>query len=385
MQLFILYVAVWFLPLTSGIWYISDINVELSDLATNYMFGLIVIMGFISVLFSIISNNKPPKSVIIARFSESKSIKFHKNCLKIWFFIFVVEIVSSGGAPIIWGTEKNYGDFGIPVIHGFSNMLRAMIFSHLILFSCLNFKLSKQLIIFSLLPLISSLVIEQSRGAFVMTICFALGPMLIFSKFSLKKIFKFLIVLPLIVIVLSVYQFLRHAESSINELFIILEFVVDSGTAYEKLLLPVANYIATPALNAGLTIDTMPLINFELNQSIKGLIPSPIRALISDSEQEDYGILVSEAFNTSTFITPFVKDFGIFGSVIFFTVFFLVCTYVYQKAKYGSVLNIVILPPLVMCLTLSFFTSYVTSLITIIYILVGIPVSKKLKYLPKIK
>jgi len=383
MRLFWLYAAVWFLPLTSAGWYVSGYNVGLSSLAQNYMFGLIAMMGVMSILCSVIFKNKRPEAILIARFSESKSINFHTKCLQVWFCIFALEVVISGGAPIVWGSEKNYGDFGLPVLHGFSNMLRAMIFAHFVLFRYLNFKLSRRLIILSCLPIISALIIEQSRGAFVMTMCFALGPMLLFSTSSLKKIIKTLIIIPVLVIVLSVFQFLRYADSAIDELTVISEYVVDSDAAYEKLLEPVFNYIATPALNAGLNIDVSRAFNFHPNETIKPLIPSPLRPIFWDMSldtKDDWGLLVNEAFNTSSFITPFVRDFGVLGSGLFFTWFFFVCTYVYHKARCGSIVNIVRLPPLVMCIALSFFTTYISSLVTILYLVVATPVSKRLMH-----
>lgn len=382
MRLFWIYVAVWLLPLTSAVWYVSAFNVGLSSLAKNYMIGLIVMLGVLGILFSVIFRNKPPKAILIARFNESKSINFHTKCLQVWFFIFALEVITSGGAPIIWeGTEKSYGAFGLPVLHGFSNMLRGMIFSHFILFKYLNFKLSRRIIILSCLPVISALVIEQSRGAFVMTMCFALGPMLVFAKVSLIKIIKTLIIIPLLVIVLSVFQFLRYADSAIDELIVISEYVVDNDTAYEKFLEPVFNYIATPALNAGLNIDVSPVFSFYPNETVKPIIPSPLRPFIWDmslDSKDDWGYLVNEAFNTSSFITPFVRDFGLFGSSLFFACFFFFCTYVYHRARAGSVVDVVRLSPLVMCIALSFFTSYISSLVTILYLVVAKPVSKRL-------
>lgn len=383
MRLFWLYAAVWFLPLTSASWYVSAFNVGLSSLAKNYMFGLIAMMGVLGILCSVIFRNKPPKAILVARFSESKSIKFHTKCLQVWVCIFALEVVVSGGAPIVWGAAKSYGDFGLPVLHGFSNMLRAMIFSHLTLFIYLNFKLSRRLIILSCLPVISALIIEQSRGAFVMTMCFALGPTLLFSTLSFKKIISTLIMIPVLVIVLSVFQFLRYADSAIDELFVISEYVVDGDAAYEKLLEPVFNYIATPALNAGLNIDVSPIFNFYPNETIKPIIPSPLRPIFWDMSldtKDDWGVLVNEAFNTSSFITPFVRDFGVLGSGLFFTWFFFVCTYVYHKARCGSIVDIVRFSPLVMCIALSFFTTYISSLVTILYLVIARPVSKRLMH-----
>jgi oligosaccharide repeat unit polymerase len=261
-------------------------------------------------------------------------------------------------------------------------MLRAMIFAHFVLFRFLDFKMSKLISVSSILPVLMALFIEQSRGAFIMTIFFGLSPMLLFMRLSLGKILKTVVLIPILIMTLSAFQFLRYADSPTDELLAIVDFVSDYDSATQKLLMPVFNYIATPALNAGLTIDTSPLVNFTPNNSLQGLVPSPLRHLIweMEADEKDYGELVDEAFNTSTFITPFVKDFGILGSGLFFFFFFFACIYTYNKAKCGSIIHIIRLPPLVMCVGLSFFTSYVTSLVTILYLIASGPVARRMIY-----
>jgi len=382
MRIFLLFFGVWALPLTSAFWYESPYSIGLSLLSQFYMAVLVATVFIFSLLLSFIFRKKPSIDVIKSRFSEHKAIRFQSSCIKIWFCIFVVEFIASGGAPIMWDSNRGYGDFGVSTLHGFSNMLRAMIFAHFVLFRCLNFQMSKRITVLSILPLLMALFVEQSRGAFVMTGCFALGPILLFLRPTVWKTLRIIVWVPVLVMTLSVFQFLRYADSPVDELLSIADFVSDYDSANEKLLMPVFNYIATPALNAGLTIDESPLINFTPNYSIQGLVPSPVRALIWDMEagQKDYGELVSDAFNTSTFITPFVRDFGVIGSGLFFIIFFFMCTFTYNKAKCGSIVNIVRLPPLLMCVALSFFTSYVTSLVTVLYIVISGPVARRMMH-----
>lgn len=382
MRLFWLYFSVWVFPLSSALWYESPYNVGISTLSQWYMLGLMGQMFIFSLLASFIFAKKPSKEAIINKFNEFKSINFHLKCIYVWYSIFIIEVIISGGAPIVWGAEKSYGDFGLPVLHGFSNMLRGMIFSHLVLFSFLNFKLNKYIIWLSLFPLVSALIVEQSRGAFLMTICFALGPVLLFFRPTIGKILISAMAIPVLIMTLSVFQFLRYSESAVEELYVIADFVVDNESAYEKLLEPVFNYIATPALNAGLTIDESLVYNLNFSETVKPIVPSPFRPLLWDMNLEtkdDYGALVNEAFNTSTFITPVIRDFGLLGGWIFFSIFFLTCIYIYQRASIGSVENIVRLSPIAMCIALSFFTSYMFSLVTIFYILLSGPVARIMK------
>jgi oligosaccharide repeat unit polymerase len=100
--------------------------------------------------------------------------------------------------------------------------------------------------------------------------------------------------------------------------------------------------------------------------------------LLFPTTDTDYGVLLNEAFNTTTFITPFVRDFGLIGAYLVIGTFFFYCTYVFFKARNGSVEHIIKLSPLIMCLGLSFFTSYLTSLLVIIYIFISRSVARRM-------
>jgi oligosaccharide repeat unit polymerase len=319
---------------------------------------------------------------IRSQFSERNAIKFQVQCIKLWYCIFILEVIFSGGAPVVWGAGRGYGDFGIPTLHGFSNMLRAMILAHFVLFHYLNFQMSRRIVVLSTLPLMIALFVEESRGAFVMTGCFTLAALILFLRPSTGKVLITLLLVPVLVVTLSVFQFLRNAESPLEELVSISDSVSSYESAYETLVLPVVNYIAIPALNAGLTIDSAPLASFKMNSTIMPLVPSPIRPFFWNMTpgEKDYGSLVHAAFNTSTFITPFVNDFGVVGSGIVFSWFFFFTLYTYHKARRGSVVNIVRLPPLIMCIALSFFTSYVTSLVTILYVILAGPIARRMMH-----
>ena len=125
------------------------------------------------------------------------------------------------------------------------------------------------------------------------------------------------------------------------------------------MLEPVLNYVTMPVLNAGLTIDKAydddTALTFKPIQTVMPIFPTPIRDFIWDpNAPKKYGELVSTTWNTTTFITPFVRDFGIIGSMIFLSLFFFYCIYVYHLARCGSVVSIVRLSPLMMCIGLSF-------------------------------
>jgi oligosaccharide repeat unit polymerase len=231
----------------------------------------------------------------------------------------------------------------------------------------------------TVISLLIALFLEQSRGAFAMTLAFGIGPAAIFMKLSLRKIIIYGVYFVLFAAIFSSFQFIRNADSALEEVALIFGLVT-SGDFYKYLTEPIANYIATPILNAGLNIDIANDFWFFPNETLRPLVPSMIRDGLLDSAEKDYGALINEAFNTTTYVTPFVRDYGLVGGFMVINAFLFYCNYVFAKARYGSVEHIIKLSPLMMCLTLSFFTSYITSLVTILFILVSGPVARRMMH-----
>lgn len=308
---------------------------------------------------------------ITKNFDFDRSISFQSKLSYFWLIIFVMEVFFSGGLPVFW-SSKGYESFGIPTIHGFSNMIRGLMLSNIALFSILKFHIPKHLIFISLFTLFSALILEQSRGAFIVTLCFALGPIILFMNIGFKNIFKVILALLVIVPLFSVFQFLRYAESPIEEFKLIMELAKSSEDAYRYFLEPILNYIASPVLNAGLNIDAGKLFNFSPRTTVYTLVPGFIAGKIfASNADEDYGLLVNEAFNTTTFLTPFILDYGLVGAMLIISSFLFFSSYVYAKAKSGSIRHIVSFSAISVCIILSIFTSYLTSLVVIIYLMLS--------------
>ena len=210
-----------------------------------------------------------------------------------------------------------------------------------------------------------------------MTLLFALGPMAIFIKISIFRVMKYSVYLLLFLALFSSFQFIRYSASPMDEILLILNLAID-GDGYKYFIEPVANYVATPILNAGLNIDIADDFRFVPVETMLPLIPSFLREILFPGMESDYGALLNEGFNTTTYIVPFVRDFGLVGGFIVISSFFFYCTYVFFKARNGSVEHIIKLSPLMMCLALSFFTSYLTSLVTVVYILISRAVARRM-------
>ena len=196
-------------------------------------------------------------------------------------------------------------------------------------------------------------------------------------KISIFRVIKYSVLLLVFLALFSSFQFIRYSDSPMEEMLLVFNLAIE-GEVYKYLIEPVANYISAPILNAGLNIDIADNFGFVPAETMSSLVPTIFGEILFPGVETDYGALVNEAFNTTTYVVPFVQDFGLVGGFIVISSFFFYSTYVFFKARNGSVEHIIKLSPLMMCLGLSFFTSYLTSLVTVVYILISRAVARRM-------
>ena len=360
MRMAFLYASVWFLPTTSSIWYMGGYSAPLSKTSLSLMVALIIVFIGFSLIFTISNPGRAPIQLIVSKL-DSRAVQIVlRNLSYFWFLIFLLETVVSRGVPAFWSDGRGYADFGIPVVHGFSNAIRGMNFSLLVTFMYLDFRIKRKTVLLILFSLFSALVLEHSRGAFIVMLSFGFGAMLLFQPFKFLSAIKFGVYGIVLVITFSSFQFIRYAESPKEELIKNFTSLVKLGKT-TNLYQPLLDYVATPAQNAGLNIDIAPLIKFDPKETISPLLPSIVRNIVF-SEQKSYGLLVNEAYNTTSFITPFVRDFGIIGALFLLSIYLLFVSYIYACARRGNLKCLIALGPITMTIALSFFTNYISSL-----------------------
>ena len=122
-------------------------------------------------------------------------------------------------------------------------------------------------------------------------------------------------------------------------------------------------------MNMDLNLKDADDFKFSPNKSITLLLPSFIRDYLAgeQSSPEKYGLLVSEAYNTTSFLTPLIQDFGRFGALFVTFLFLSISGYVYSKAREGSLFYTLLWPPIFMSLLFSAFTLYFLALVVVLY------------------
>lgn len=237
----------------------------------------------------------------------------------IWAVLTLVEILVSGGLPILWliqGSSKTYFDFGIPSFHGLLNSLLQTI--GLISFALYALTLRKRFLWMPSFVVMWSIIVVTRNMLIVMLIeCGVVWVMIRgFSKKSLAKA-----VVGLIALIL-VFGYIGDFRSGGAESF---RGVAEPSQNYPDWLpsgaLWVYIYAATPIGNLVNTVQTThpiydPLFPYATSQ----LLPTVLRKIVYDpSTVADLpsGDLVTEALNVSTaYLGPF-RDFGMLGIASF--------------------------------------------------------------------
>ncbi len=366
----LIFFIVWTIPLILLQFFNLDFFVDLTSATQLLIFTNILSFFIIYWIIKKSLKNKTPSVLINLKFKLNKVQNFFKFYFIIWLFLYAITILFSGGIPIYWilsGSGLTYYDFGVPTLSGFLNMLRAFL-SVLALIIFLRSK-NKKYLFFVFFFFISAFIFEANRGGGVVLILHILGYYFLTRKFNFIRVLKFLIFSFLFIIFLGLIEMFRYSndeEYNFIEKYSEMELIEDANNL-TLFTIPAILYITTPLQNLNLLItsDQEPL--YYPYHSSKPLIPTFVRDKIF-SNPKDYGFLVSEAYNTTSFYTPLIRDFGNYITIII--VFFLqiIVSYIHIKSKTSDLKTYTLLyPPLFMCVFLSPFNLYFTSLVVVSY------------------
>tara|TARA_B100000212_G_C27382717_1_gene537832 strand:+ start:512 stop:1807 length:1296 start_codon:yes stop_codon:yes gene_type:complete len=396
----LVFISVWFMSL------LFALNFSYFGLPTLKLNSPIVLYSiFISLQYIIIFQTlkiflKIPKSpnhnLMKIKYNKDQQRKLSNLAylfFAFWALIFFITTIIKGGFPsisIFFGNRVIlYNNFNLPTISGLSNLFRILgcsLFGIYFLREFISFrkiKINTKLIIF-LFVLFSPLILTLSRGDQSCLLLVFLSTLVAFSevKLNYKKIILFSFVFILIVIIFiclfAAFQFLRigsnellmetlgdldiyikglRFESNIKQ----LDFLTKGITGLVSFSF--VTYFSGPINNINLKMIEAPDFNFTfgfLNQ----IFPSFIRNIVTE---KDYGSLLIDIFNTSTFLDNYVKSFGVIGSLpsIFLIQFFSV--YFYFKAYMGSLYFRIVYPVIFTANFLAYFSDYFTILTFILY------------------
>ena len=288
-----------------------------------------------------------------------------------WIFVYLVNIVGSGGIPLLWilqGDPRTYVDFGLPTLGGLGNLMRAYVLTscYLIYFhSNLILKVRRRYLCIGILLLISAFLLETGRGNGIVLLLHPVGLHFLLHEFKIKSIIKIILFIFIFIIGLGLIQMIRYSDGFDKLEMYAKNSGFENAASLDLLLIPAVMYISIPVINTDLNFQVAELFEFKPYYSLQGILPTIIRDAIF--ERGDYGKLVNEANNVSSYYIPFIRDFGQLGAFFIVSLILLVVAYCYNKARRGNVYYVLSYPPLFMSLVLSFFSLFFTSLVVLLY------------------
>lgn len=368
----LLFLSVWLMPLLITYFIQHGVIQEITQ-ATQYLVVANIVIFCVLLLLvkaALGGYRKNFSKLILTKINVDKIERRTLFLFKIWMVVYLINIIFSGGLPIYWvmsGDPRTYADFGLPTLGGLGNMIRAFVLSvcYVIYFHTVSINKPRFLKI-GLFLLASAFILETGRGNGIVLLLHAIAFFVFLNRVTWLGAAKVVASVFVLMLFLGYIQMLRYG-AGIESLVVYAE---NSGFYNQDivslLLIPTLLYMVIPIVNTDLNIVVAPLLKFEPYYSLQGLLPTVLRQEIFSIEK-DYGLLVNEANNVSSFYIPFIRDYGTIGAFIIVTfIQFIVC-YVFVKARRGSLFHFFIWPPLFMSVFLSFFSLFFTSLVVLLY------------------
>lgn len=370
----IVYLLVWSIPFLLIIIVGEPIFPSLSNGTMALIFIPIIFFFIYSILlrkfYSIRRGNCLDS--IFHKIDTNKLIRVTKILFIIWLIIYLINIVASGGLPIWWkytGNDKTYVDFGVPTLWGLGNMIRAIILTncYIIVKKTSGLVKARYYLIGGFL-IFSALVLELSRGNAIFLILHPLSLYFLLYKVTITRFMKWGVIGLIFVMLFGIIQVVRY-DDGYN---ILKSYSQSQGLSVESpvilLAVPTIFYTTKPIINVDLNVRHADLYSISPYYTTQGLIPGFIRESVFGSG--DYGVLINDANNVTSYLTPIVRDFGLLGALVVVSFILLICAIIWRRAYVGEVNFILAWPPLFTSLTLSFFSLYFTSLVVVLYPLV---------------
>lgn len=252
--------------------------------------------------------------------------------LLIYFLISVMDVIYSGGFPMMWvltGSEKLYVDFGIPTVHGLANGMVFFLCTLLTVLQLLGLKKCKWI----LFAILSWQILIFSRGVVMVVGAQSLCVILLMSRTGISTIWKYAIFSFLIIIGFGYLGDLRQNSNPyiglVNDNWVSIVENLPSGFLwiYVYLTSGFNNFIFNIDL---VTPEYFPYFSFSK------LVPSIVYNLLGVDKSIDTFEFVNSGLNVSTIYSSFYSDFGVFA---FSPVLLIQCfaIYYYCKAKNADV------------------------------------------------
>lgn len=358
--------------------YYSENSIIFNDLSSTglwYLSLLSLFMIYSILIFNIQRRKRVDIENIVKKKINFNSLKQLVSLIVISHLsIMILAIVYSSGFPLFWiftGDIKTYANYGIPTISGLGNMIRAFGLVGCLILYLYGTKAQKKTGVYSAFYfLFTAFFIELSRGNGSVLIAHAIGFYFLIKKITIKNFLTTMLIIIVFIPFFAFLQVLRYGDFDLERANDqLLNVGINEASATNLFITPLVLYTSTPIMNMDLNLKSAPDFKFSPDSSIETLVPTFLRNIIYTRREyvADCGDLISCAYNTTSFLTPLIKDFGRYGALFFAIIILMVSSFIYSKARDGNLYYILLWPPIFMSLVLSSFNMYFFSLVVVLY------------------
>ena len=367
-----LMLAIWGVEIYMYNLHIVSFYNPLNALTLVLVFGVIFAM-LCSKFFVIYRNRKlrlRGKQYFPYNLSLDEIEKKSKLILKLFLIGTVINVVFSGGFPLMWlftGDARTYQDYGV---HGFNGMVNSFYYISLLCYTYLYLKKKEKKILLILLGLLLYPAFSMARALIFTGIFEVLGLYLLINRIRLKTILIAFILAISIIIAFGQMGDSRNGLDSATEGFVrsyVDEEYVDIMEKLPSGFTWVYIYFTCAINNVTYNINTLQPTGYPYF-TIRRLFPSVIaKRIFEQKDYEDkYALKMDDSvFNVFTIYSNYIKDFGVFFTIVLFFVFGIFFYDIYYKASPSDVRYLFMYPPVFMIICLSVFDDFLLSLPTL--------------------
>jgi len=373
----IIFLGPWLLG-SIATFYFSDYSVIFSNLSITgtWYLSLVGLFLFYSLVIFNIQRRRSInlENVIKEKLNFNSLSSLIKLFAVLHLLTVILSILYSSGFPLYWliiDDPRTYVDYGVPTISGLGHLIRAYgLVGCLILYLFGSKKQKRVAIYVSVYFIFTAFFLEISRGNGAVMLAHPLGFYFLIRKMTLRNVFTVLLSAFILIPFFSFLQILRYGDFEFEQLNAqLLNAGISNASLTTLVFTPAALYASAPIMNMDLNLKDAEDFKFSPDKSMSLLLPSFIRDFLAGEQTspEKYGLLISEAYNTTSFLTPLIQDFGRFGALFVTFLFLSISGFIYSKAREGSLFYILMWPPIFMSLLFSAFTLYFLALIVVLY------------------
>ena len=364
----VLFNSIWFGIIFLYQFELSYLQKDLSSI-TYIVMIISLVTFFLSFFICSIFNKRLHKNKIS---NENVIEKYDLNIKKInlififWIIISIVEIIYSGGLPLIWklsGSSKTYFDYGIPSVHGFMNSIGLVLLLLYYYIFLRNFHSNKSVSIsgfFHIIFIFGYYLLLITRQVLISALI-ELAVITIYNnkikgkKFNYKKIPIIIAVIIILIVIFGIIGNVRTGYTSFMNVAMFKYYLpkplVGFAWVYMYLTMTLANINKIVSMSF-VSLGSYPIFNTFIPTVISNLLYSGSLVIVPK-------YLVTSSFNVSGYFTEFFLGYKILGVVIITSLYGIFSYIFYRKINNCmSLKNILYYSVMVQILLLSFFYNH---------------------------